>query len=119
TDCGAGGSSSSPGGPAWPNRGSLRSEAGDPPCRRIASLYEAALTLSGFRRGLTRFLDRLPLDLPKRPPILDAGCGTGLMAYYLLRRLPRAEVVAFDLDRRMLAVMRRPARRPPGATEPR
>src|SRR5262245_18207464 len=93
------------------------SEAGDLPYGRIASLYDAALTLSGFRRGLTRFLDRLPLDLPKRPHILDAGCGTGLMAYYLLRRLPRAEVVAFDVDRRMLAVMRRSARRRPGVTE--
>jgi SAM-dependent methyltransferase len=36
------------------------------------------------------------------------------MAYYLLRRFPHAEVVAFDVDRRMLAVMRRAARRRPG-----
>jgi SAM-dependent methyltransferase len=75
------------------------------------------LTLSGFRRGLTRFLDRLPLDLPGRPHILDAGCGTGLIAYYLLRRCPRAEVVAFDVDRRMLVVMGRSARRRPEVSE--
>jgi SAM-dependent methyltransferase len=83
------------------------------PYGRIASLYDVTLTLSGFRCGLTRFLDRLSFDLPGRPCILDAGCGTGLLAYYLLRRLPRAEVVAFDVDRRMLAVMRRSARRRP------
>jgi SAM-dependent methyltransferase len=93
------------------------SEAGPLPYGRIASLYDVTLTLSGFRCGVTRFLDRLSLDLPGRPHILDAGCGTGLIAHYLLRRFPRAEVVAFDVDRRMLAVMRRSVRRQLGVAE--
>ena len=83
------------------------------PYGRIASLYDMTLTLSGFRHGVARFLDRLPLDLSRQPRLLDAGCGTGLVAEYLLRRFPQAEVVAFDVDRRMLAVMRRSFRRRP------
>src|SRR5262249_10823368 len=90
------------------------SEAGLP-YGRIASLYDMTLTLSGFRHGVARFLDRLPLDLPRQPRLLDAGCGTGLVAEYLLQRFPQAEVVAFDVDRRMLAVMRRSVRRRPEA----
>lgn len=85
---------------------------------RIAHVYDRALTLLGIRRGVSRFLARVPLDLPPEPRILDAGCGSGLVSLALLRRFPVAEVVAFDLDQRMLAVLQRRARRagiPPGS----
>ena len=74
---------------------------------KIANVYDTLLALSGFKRGVENFLRRFDFDLPARARILDAGCGTGLMAFYLLRRFPDAEVVAFDIDPKMLAVMER------------
>jgi len=78
---------------------------------RIAETYSAALTVLGFRRGVERFLDRLGLRFPAGARILDAGCGTGLLAFWLLRRFPDARVLAFDVDPGMLAIARRTAAR--------
>ena len=74
---------------------------------KIANAYDAVLTFSGFRRGIENFLDRLELSLPPAPKILDAGCGTGLMSRYLIRRFPDARIVALDIDRNMLGEMER------------
>jgi len=87
---------------------------------RIAILYDRSLILLGFRRGVSRFLARVPLDLPPAPRLLDAGCGSGIVSCALLRRFPRARIVAFDLDLRMLDVMRHRALRrriPPESLE--
>ena len=69
---------------------------------RIANAYDAFLTFSGFKRGIENFLDRLEIELPPAPKILDAGCGTGLLARYLARRFPEAEIYATDIDAAML-----------------
>lgn len=74
---------------------------------RVAGTYDAFLTFSGFKRGVENFLDRLALELPSAPLMLDAGCGTGLIARYLLRRFPDARVVASDIDRAMLRELKR------------
>ncbi len=74
---------------------------------KIAGAYDAILAFSGFKRGVERFLNRLNLELPPQAKILDAGCGTGLLTFWLLGRFPDAEVVAFDIDPKMLAVMER------------
>jgi SAM-dependent methyltransferase len=76
-----------------------------PPFGTIAGLYDTALSLFGFARGIDRYLSRL--DVGQLPPnrILDAGCGTGPLSFSLLRRFPEAEVVAFDLDPQMLSRM--------------
>lgn len=74
---------------------------------RIANAYDAFLTFSGFKRGIENFLDRIEFDLPPKARLLDAGCGTGLLARYLARRFPSAEIVAFDIDRKMLLAMER------------
>lgn len=78
---------------------------------KIANAYDAFLTFTGFRRGIEHFLDRQPLVLPARPRILDAGCGTGLIALYLARRFPEAEIHALDIDPEMLREMARVAAR--------
>jgi len=78
---------------------------------RIADLYDTGFRLLGFKRGVEQFLDRVEWRLPTRARILDAGAGTGIMGFWFLRRFPDAEVVAFDIDRRMLAVLGRSAQR--------
>jgi SAM-dependent methyltransferase len=78
---------------------------------RIAELYDTSLRLFGFKRGVEQFLERVEWRLPARPRALDAGAGTGLNGLWFLRRFPGSEVVAFDIDRQMLAVLARHARR--------
>ena len=78
---------------------------------RIADLYDAWFRLAGFKRGVEQFLERVEWRLPPRARVLDAGAGTGIIALWFLRRFPDCEVVAFDIDRQMLAVLLRGARR--------
>lgn len=78
---------------------------------RVATLYDTWMRLFGFKRGVEQFLERLEWRLPARPRVLDAGAGTGIMALWCLERFPESEVVAFDIDRQMLAVLARSARR--------
>jgi len=78
---------------------------------RIAELYDVWLRVFGIKRGVEQFLERVDWRLPSRPRILDAGAGTGINSLWFLRRFPDADVVAFDIDRRMLAVLARSARR--------
>ncbi len=75
----------------------------------MARLYAVGLTALGFRRGIERFLDRLNLDFRPGARVLDAGCGTGLLAFWLLDRFPGVRVVAFDVDRAMVSVAARTA----------
>jgi ubiquinone/menaquinone biosynthesis C-methylase UbiE len=79
-----------------------RVQADFPLYGNIASLYDTALSVFGFSRGIRRFFSRI--DVGPTPPkrILDAGCGTGPISFSLLRRFPTAEIVAFDLDPQML-----------------
>ena len=60
---------------------------------------------------MEQFLERVDWCLPPRPRALDAGAGTGLNGLWFLRHFPGSEVVAFDIDRQMLAVLARRARR--------
>jgi SAM-dependent methyltransferase len=78
---------------------------------RIAELYDTSLRVFGFKRGVEQFLERVEWRLPTRPRALDAGAGTGLNGLWFLRRFPDSEVVAFDIDPQMLAVLARHARR--------
>lgn len=73
----------------------------------LANFYDAFLTLTGFKRGIENFLDRIDFSFPKGAKILDAGCGTGLVAIYLAKRFPDIEVYASDIDHRMLEEMKR------------
>jgi len=73
----------------------------------VAPVYDAFLAATGFKRGVENFLNRVAFDLPPRARILDAGCGTGLLAVYFCRRFPDAEIYATDLDVEMLREMER------------
>ena len=94
-----------------PDRGRPEREATPFAYGRIAELYDTWLRVFGFKRGVEQFLERVDWRLPSRPRMLDAGAGTGINSFWFLRRFPDSEVVAFDIDRRMLAVLARSARR--------
>ena len=78
---------------------------------RIADFYDAWFRVMGFKRGLEQFLGRIDWRLPARARVLDAGAGTGFLGLWVIARFLDAEVVAFDIDRQMLAVLARSARR--------
>jgi len=73
--------------------------------------YDTGFRLLGFKRGVEQFLDRVEWRLPVHARVLDAGAGTGIIGLWFLRRFAESEVVAFDIDRQMLAVLWRSARR--------
>lgn len=73
----------------------------------LANVYDAFLTLTGFKRGVENFLDRVHFELAPKASILDAGCGTGLLTLYLARRFPTTNILATDVDERMLAQLER------------
>ena len=50
-------------------------------------------------------------SLPRRALVLDAGCGTGLVAIAIARTFPDSRVVGADLSEGMLRVARAEARR--------
>jgi SAM-dependent methyltransferase len=112
-EAGAGASSSAD--RPFGDEGPARAPARPPfPYGRIARTYAASLTLLGFERGLTRFLDRLNLEVSSGAQLLDAGCGTGLVALWTLARFPTCRALAFDRDRRMLEVASQAATGRPG-----
>jgi len=68
----------------------------------LANIYDGFLTITGFKRGMENFLDRVPFDFSPGDRVLDAGTGTGLAAFYLAKRFPNIEIYATDLDLKML-----------------
>ena len=77
------------------------------PYGSVANIYDGFLTLTGFKRGVESFFDRVDFKLPNNAKILDAGCGTGLLTIYLARRFPTARIVATDVDEKMLGELTR------------
>lgn len=73
----------------------------------LANIYDGFLTLTGFKRGVENFFNRIDFTFPKGAKIMDAGTGTGIAALYLARRFPDSEILATDIDERMLGELRK------------
>ncbi len=69
----------------------------------IAGFYDVALGLSGYWLAIESFVREIPYDESDRISVLDAGCGTGLYSFAILRKYPRATITAFDLNKEMVA----------------
>lgn len=69
---------------------------------RLSKIYAAFLKILGYERGLGRFIDRLVLAVPDDARILDAACGSGVVGLELLDRLPKATLIATDLQKNFL-----------------
>lgn len=81
------------------------------PYSPVANIWGFGMSVSGLNHGLVRYMQRLPVALPAQPRVLDAGCGTGILGFAMLRRSPEARVLASDADSVMCANARRYARR--------
>jgi SAM-dependent methyltransferase len=78
---------------------------------RLASLYDLGLWLNGYKRAVCFLAEQLPFHTGEPLTILDAGCGTGLYSIALLKRFPKASLLAVDLNAAMLAQLKESLRR--------
>ena len=68
----------------------------------LAPVWDFFMTAYGFKRGLSHYLARLPMEVGEAPKCLDVGTGTGVLAFALLERFRDASVLATDLEPHML-----------------
>lgn len=74
---------------------------------KIAIFYDFFLEIFGFKRGFGSFLQREQFNLPPKPVILDAGCGSGGFTFEIFKKYPDAIVYAFDIDEKMLEILKK------------
>lgn len=84
------------------------SDGGTALARAIARYRAAPLADRLFIRGRAVLADLAAVEerLPREGPILDLGCGRGLLANLLLEASARREVLGIDPDPRRIAVAR-------------
>lgn len=79
---------------------------------RIADLYDITFKFNGYSRSLEHYLRANPLPLEPGARILDAGCGTGLLTFALMKALKiPVNITAVDLSSSSLAKAKRAARK--------
>ena len=72
---------------------------------KIAPLYDAGLWLNGYKRAARYVVAQLPFGKDESFAVLDAGCGTGLYSIAVLKRFPKARVLAVDFNAAMARQM--------------
>lgn len=73
----------------------------------IASLYDIGLWLNGYKGAANHIASKLPFHATDSFKVLDAGCGTGLYSIAILKKFPKSQVVAFDLNEKMVEKMKK------------
>jgi len=73
---------------------------------RIAKFYNFGLWLFGYKLAVDYFIRLIPFERETKLKVLDAGCGTGLYTFALLKRFPNILIHAFDLNVEMVRTMK-------------
>ncbi len=73
----------------------------------IADWYDIGLWLNGYKGAVNYITTYLPFRADDSFKVLDAGCGTGLYSIAILEKFPKSQVVAFDLNNRMVEKMKK------------
>jgi ubiquinone/menaquinone biosynthesis C-methylase UbiE len=73
---------------------------------KSAAFYHRLITAIGYKKAIKHFLQRIPLSA-KNAMVLDAGCGTGLVAFSLLEKFETMRIVAFDRSLEMIEIAER------------
>lgn len=69
----------------------------------ITRLYDFVILVIGYKKSVEYFVSQLPFSEDDQIKILDAGCGTGLYSLALLQKYKNANVIAFDLNEKLVA----------------
>ena len=73
----------------------------------IAKFYDIGLWLTGYKLAVPYFLNLLPFNRDASLRVLDAGCGTGLYTFAILKKFRNAQMTAFDVNAAMMEKMKR------------
>lgn len=69
-----------------------------------AKFYDSLiLGLFGYEIAADYFVEQLQFNANDNIEVLDAGAGTGLYSFAILKRFPNAKIIAFDLNEELLA----------------
>ena len=72
-----------------------------------AKFYDSLiLGFFGYEIAADYFVEQLPFGVNDNLEVLDAGAGTGLYSFAILKRFPNAKITAFDLNDELLAKFR-------------
>lgn len=73
----------------------------------LAKVYDLIiLKILGYEVAADYFVQELPFTKNDPIKVLDAGCGTGLYTFAILKKFPNAKIIAFDLNEKMLEEMK-------------
>ena len=64
------------------------------------------LRFFGYEIAADYFIKQLPFCVNDSIEVLDAGAGTGLYSFAILKRFPNAKIIAFDLNDELLTQFR-------------
>ena len=68
----------------------------------VTSVYDTLASFVGYKKSVEYFVSQLPFPENAEIKVLDAGCGTGLYSFAVLKRYKNAKVTAFDLNRKLV-----------------
>ena len=72
----------------------------------ITSIYELLASVSGYKKSVEYFVAQLPFSENSPIKVLDAGCGTGLYSFAILKKYKSAKITAFDLNEKLVNYVR-------------
>jgi len=78
---------------------------------QMTSLYDFLASVTGYKESVEYFISQLPFSENDSIRVLDAGCGTGVYAFAILKKYRNAKITAFDLDTKLVNYVREKALR--------
>ncbi len=69
---------------------------------QATSLYDFLALVTGYKKSVEYFVSQLPFHENDSIKVLDAGCGTGVYSFAVLKRYKNAKITAFDLNKKLV-----------------
>lgn len=69
---------------------------------QITLFYDFSAWATGYKKSVEYFVSQLPFSENDSIKVLDAGCGTGLYSFAVLKKYKNAKITAFDLNEKLV-----------------
>ena len=69
---------------------------------QITPFYDFLAWVTGYKKSVEYFISQLPFSESASIKVLDAGCGTGLYSFAVLKKYKNAKIIAFDLNKKLV-----------------
>src|SRR3989344_1421713 len=73
---------------------------------QATSLYDFLALATGYKKSVEYFVSQFPFSESDSIKVLDAGCGTGLYSFAVLKKYKNAKITAFDLNEKLVDYVR-------------